>query len=854
MHPSVNFATILLRKTVRRCHSGTMLHPAFRTVPLLLTFAVILGANRPSLASTLEGALPVVVNDNRTHLPVANARVCIGADSLCAQCDSAGAVTLTGLQPGRFDVRVTAAGYETAIARNVVIHKGTNYQLIVAMDKSSVVDLGKMTVTSWKAGRSQPSQSTSVSRLTSFELSNTPGTADDIGRVLATNPAVVSSINTADDNTMYVRGGGSNENVFVFDGLELDNASHFSDVDKSGGAMSFLSGTLVRELDFYTGGFPAAFPPRLSSVVDMRLRTGSFTNYKMETEANIAGLGFTCEGPIAKKASFLTSVRMVDLSSLDRFLHLEGVPRFGDGMLKLVYIPNQSHSFRALALGAVDNYHEKYDPYGFRFPTSYDEWIYQGGGIADWTWNTETIKNVLSASGSGRREFSHDDAIDENEAMKPDTFIANLSEWGRTNTLIDSLLLPTDTLYFQILRYTGGRLWETTDLRWRIMAKDRFTLLLGDRDQLEAGCSFETNRYRICKESASEAQDLYIYSNNGEQVVEPKGSWHSFSIDSALYVQHAGGYAEYVFDREWIKVLAGLRGDYYTVLTDYGLSPRLGVQFNPSAAIGRFSMSGGLYFQFPSDFSGLISDIITMYPNVKTSGAPLEDARLQRNWQGVVRYERQAGEHHQVSLESYYKWYDREFPLISPDNRLYGEWGRDSFRWLIDKANGKKRAYGLEAVLGRNTFDRLYYTCSYALFNVENRYTNKKWYNDENNVAMVGNLTVGSNFAKHHGLSLRLTASGGRPYSAIQRVGPGNSFEYDTAKGYYTERLDPLLSASCRYSFTFDRTWGSMTGYIEIWNLFNQTSVMQRYFNGSSGYEDMHLNGIIPIAGVKVYF
>jgi hypothetical protein len=818
---------------------------------LLVIFAGVLF---PSVASNIDASLPVLVIDKRTHLPVADARVCIGADSLCNRSDSLGTIRFTRLPPGRYDVLSYASGYEPGIERNVVVHKGVNYQLIIELDKSAVMDLGKMRVTAWRTAPLEPSQSTSTSRLTNFELSNTPGTANDINRVLSTNPAVVSSPNATNDNSMYVRGGGSNENVYVIDGLELDNANHFSEVDKSGGAMSFLSGTLVRELDFYTGGFPAAYPPRLSSIIDMRLRTGSFTDYKTEVDANMAGLGFTCEGPIAKNASFLTSVRMVDLLLLDRFLHFTGLPRFGDGMLKLVYSPNKNHTFRALALGAVDNYHEKYDVHDYAFPTSYDEWIYQGGGIVDWTWSGAEMNNLLSFSGSMRKKDNHDDAINAADAMVPDTFTANLSEWHRTERIVDSLLNPSDTVYIQKSRYIAGRLWETKDLRWKAMLKDNFTLFLGDHDQLGAGCSFSSNRYRISNERASEGEVLLAFTENGSIQTERVDSWHSFMADSMLDVRQFGGYAEYVLNRDKFKVVAGLRGDYFTVLTDYGISPRLGVQYSPGPDIGRFCLSGGLYYQFPSDFNGLIGDILSMDPNSKSNGVPLGDAQLQRNWQGVVGYERQFGEHHHLSLESYYKWYDREYPLRTPDDRRYGEYIGDTYHWLLDKANGKKRAYGLETVFSKNTFDRFYYACSYSLFTVENQYVNGKWYNDENNVGMVANVTVGSNFARHHGLSLRLIASGGRPYSQIRQLSMGNGFDYDSTKGYNTERLDPLFSANLRYSFTFDRSWGNVTGYIEIWNLFNQTSVMQRQFSRSSGYSDILLNGIIPIAGVKFSF
>jgi hypothetical protein len=243
-----------------------------------------------------------------------------------------------------------------------------------------------------------------------------------------------------------------------------------------------------------------------------------------------------------------------------------------------------------------------------------------------------------------------------------------------------------------------------------------------------------------------------------------------------------------------------------------------------------------------------------MNPNYGEFDTPLNEVRLQRNWQGVVRYERQFGQYHLLTFESYYKLYDREYPFIGPDYRRYYDYSGDSLIWLFDKADGKKIAYGLEVLFRKGRFDRFYYAFSYSLFTVKNRYVNGNWYNDENNIRSTAGLTLGSNFAKNHGLSFRLAVAGGRPYSAITSSGPDNDFEYDTTKGFYSEQLDPIVTASLRYSFTLNRKWGNLTGYLEIWNLFNQTPVAERYYNGSSGYRDFKPNGILPLAGLKADF
>jgi len=125
------------------------------------------------------------------------------------------------------------------------------------------------------------------------------------------------------------------------------------------------------------------------------------------------------------------------------------------------------------------------------------------------------------------------------------------------------------------------------------------------------------------------------------------------------------------------------------------LSPRLGLSLEAGSS-GIFSASGGLHYQFPADFSGLLSDIIAANPNMNADKVPLDEARLQRCWQGVLGYERQLGDTHLLSVETWFKWYDREYPFERPGSRRYGKWVKDRYKWLLDKPTGKKRGYGFE--------------------------------------------------------------------------------------------------------------------------------------------------------------
>ena len=63
-------------------------------------------------------------------------------------------------------------------------------------------------------------------------------------------------------------------------------------------------------LDFYSGGFPAAYGDRLSSYIDISLREGNRDRFAGNLAMSLAGLGAILEGPIAGgRGSWLLSAR-----------------------------------------------------------------------------------------------------------------------------------------------------------------------------------------------------------------------------------------------------------------------------------------------------------------------------------------------------------------------------------------------------------------------------------------------------------------------------------------------------------------------------------------------------------------
>ena len=86
-------------------------------------------------------------------------------------------------------------------------------------------------------------------------------------------------------NDLIVRGGALSENRFYLDGVEIPNINHFSTQGASGGPVGIINADLIREVNFYTGAFPAERGNAMSSVLDFKLRDGTQRRVTFEVRA-----------------------------------------------------------------------------------------------------------------------------------------------------------------------------------------------------------------------------------------------------------------------------------------------------------------------------------------------------------------------------------------------------------------------------------------------------------------------------------------------------------------------------------------------------------------------------------------
>jgi outer membrane receptor protein involved in Fe transport len=136
-------------------------------------------------------------------------------------------------------------------------------------------------------------------------VTESPGSAQDIFWVIQTLPGISSG---GDDSKLYVRGGSPDENLVLFDGAIVKNPFHFDMM--GGGFFSIFNSRLVQNVEFYSGGFPARYGDRLSSVLKIENKEGNKERFAGEANLSMSDVNAIFEIPLKfANGSGIISVR-----------------------------------------------------------------------------------------------------------------------------------------------------------------------------------------------------------------------------------------------------------------------------------------------------------------------------------------------------------------------------------------------------------------------------------------------------------------------------------------------------------------------------------------------------------------
>lgn len=193
--------------------------------------------------------------------------------------------------------------------------------------------------------------------LSTFVVQAAPPTKDGAYKVSAAQFAENSLMNEDDplqylylnpglQNASYsfsgfqVRGGGTDENLFLLDGNPVYNPTHLL------GAISILNPTVLKSIRFYKSDFPARLSGSLSSVLDVYTKQGNLKNWSGEVHAGLVASSLTIEGPLVKdKVAVMISGRKNIPLPFYQSLQDGVTSNFYDAHIKIAAIASAKNKF-----------------------------------------------------------------------------------------------------------------------------------------------------------------------------------------------------------------------------------------------------------------------------------------------------------------------------------------------------------------------------------------------------------------------------------------------------------------------------------------------------------------------------
>ncbi|MEL6769685.1 MAG: TonB-dependent receptor [Bacteroidota bacterium] len=505
--------------------------------PLIALPLVLLAA--PALAQS-AGSITGTVRDAATLEALPGVNVVVQGTTLGAATNAEGRYVITAVPVGTVALEVRSIGFAPLVRTDIVVKPGRPATADVLLNEARI-EGAEVTVT---AGYFQPPAAapTSTVAFSTEEIRRSPGAGQEIARVLNALPGVASRGETSQD--LFVRGGSPAENGFYIDQILIPNAQHFSTPDGSSfGPTGLINTEFIDDITFSSGGFSASYGDRLSSISEIRYRTGG-DRLTGEVGANFTGGTFIVEGPIPGGSAFISGRRSY-LDLVADAIDAGGAPRFSDlqGKVTLDLSPSQRLS-------------------------------------------------VLNLYGSSEFAQEAEDAVDAGEAAfgvfenQQNTVGLSLrSLWGArgysTTALSYSFIERRNTV--TSVRDGFGDIRE--DFRnGYLTLRNVNTLQLGPQLEVEAGVEGTIERGTFDFDQAA-----YVSAAGAQQ--------GAVGFDLDLTSARLGTFATFVWQpTARLTVSPGLRVDYGSLNEDVYPQPRLGLAYDLTEKV-RLRAAGGVYRQ-----------------------------------------------------------------------------------------------------------------------------------------------------------------------------------------------------------------------------------------------------------------
>lgn len=784
-------------------------------------FAILIHTCLIASAQTFAIHGKVIDQKTRQGIPYANVYI-EGNIQTGTATDSIGRFQINNAKPGIHRLVVSCIGYKDKLTSEYMVSARTPF-IEVELEEDAQL-LGEVTVSP------SPLRRTTESPVSLFviglqDIEKIPGANRDISRIVRSFPGVsFSPIGYRND--LIVRGGGPSENRYFMDGIEIPNINHFSTQGASGGPVGIINSDLVREINFYTGAFPANRSGALSSVLDFSLFNGNPERQDFKATLGASEVSLSGSGHFSEKTTYLFSARQSYLQFMFKLLGLPFLPNYIDGQFKIKTRLNDKHELMFLGLGGID-----------RMKLNTDE------------------KNKENEFLLSYLPVVHQDTY---------TLGASYKHYGGRNT--QSLFLSHSYLNNRMTKYVNNDESSEENLMLRLRSSEQKTSL-----------RFE-NRSSIGKWTWKQGAEMSYsrYTNHTIQrfYANQQASWIDYQTDLGIWSWGGFVSGDYTSPNQRLTSSFGIRVDASNLAKMknpfHQLSPRISANYTFNE---HWSVAGnvGIYYELPPYTALGFKDNEGNWVNRELKYQRVASGSMGVNWRPVRQVI--------VSVEGFYKRYS-QMPLCILDNiplackgNDYGIFGNEA---LISSAQG--RAYGVELLAKWHVPDKINASASLTLYQSEYRnnknspYLPSAWDN-----RYILNMSCVWDLPRQWSLGAKLSMIGGSPYtpydiekSALVEAWNAQGRPYYDYGLYNTERLSSFAQLDLRIDKNYYFKQWRLGWYVSIQNVTGSKLKQQDAFLSTGIIENpsapiteqryklrtvkQETGSIIPSIGITVEF
>jgi hypothetical protein len=495
-------------------------------------------------------------------------RVCALDTASCATSDARGAFHIGELRAGAYRLEILPVEGLPFTTDQVDVRAGVDGTVQVTLP---TVDDFQQTVTVTAAAFQAPEAvKTSGFLVEPRQILKSAAALQDVSRYVQSLPGVAIGTNDF-RNDIIVRGGSPLENLFVVDNVEIPNINAFANFASAGGTVSLLDAQLLQDVTFLTGGYPAPYINRTSSVLQVTQREGSRNAFGGAATLGFAGAGAILEGPInGGKGSWVLSARRSFLDVFTDDVGIGGVPVVYSFNGKAVYDLSPRDRIWVVNVAGIDeirlglNESSDLEEEIANFDIRYNGWRSATG----FNW-----QRVFGSQGVGLLGITHSEA-------KVGQQVKDLVAQGVPPTDVP----PDVVIGLSPVVYSEDSRESETTIKYDI------TMRLPLFDTVQGGGSFKV--FGI---------DYAVQSPYGNDTpYSPVAGIDPFFLDTRFRSYQTGAYLQASKQlAARVNLTLGGRFDHYAVLSQARFSPRAGVSVRLADTLS-WNSSVGSYYQQPA--------------------------------------------------------------------------------------------------------------------------------------------------------------------------------------------------------------------------------------------------------------